>query len=377
MTKTKGQTGPRTVALVGPYLSGKTSLLEALLAAGGTVHRKGTISAGNTVGDSAPEARAHEMSTELTVATTQFMDDTFVFLDCPGSIEFLQDTLNVLPVVDAAIVVCDPDENKTGLLKPVLKQLDDQGIPHLLFVNKIDKAIGDIAGLIETLQAESERPLVLRQIPIMDGEGVTGFVDLALERAFNYKPHAPSEQVDMPDTLAEAERQARYQMLERMADFDDHLMEELLEDVDPGRDEIVEGLAREASEGLIVPVLMGSAENDNGVRRLFKALRHEVGGVTDTCARLAFEGAGASVHVIKTQHSQHGGKISIARVLTGTIKDGDVIKAPDGREGRISGLYQITGANQDKIAKAQAGMTVGLGRLDEIANRRHRIDRTL
>ena len=366
MTKTKGHEGPRTVALVGPYLSGKTSLLESLLAVGESIPRKGTIAAQNTVGDASPEARAHQMSTEITCAHTQFMGEPYVFLDCPGSIEFLQETMNALPVVDAAIVVCDPDEGKTGLLKPVLKQLDDHGIPHLLFVNKIDKAGGNLDQLIETLQAESERPLVLRQIPITDGEDVTGFIDLALERAFNYKPNAPSEQVDMPEALADAEKQARYQMLEAMADHDDHLMEELLEDVEPDQSEVVDGLAREASEGLIVPVLIGSAENDNGVRRLFKALRHEVGGIEETNARLGYESAGASVHILKTIHTQHGGKLSIARVMTGTLKDGDTLFTSDGREGRISGLYRLMGQAQDKIAEAPAGFTVGLGRLDDL-----------
>ncbi|HEX2594694.1 MAG TPA: GTP-binding protein, partial [Rhizomicrobium sp.] len=105
MSKKTGGVGPHAVALVGPYGSGKTTLLESILSTTGAIQRKGAIAQKNTVGDSSPEARARLMSVELNVATTKFMDESYTFLDCPGSIEFLQDTLNVLPGVDAAIVV--------------------------------------------------------------------------------------------------------------------------------------------------------------------------------------------------------------------------------------------------------------------------------
>ncbi len=95
---------------------------------------------GNTVGDSSPEARARQMSVEVNCATTQYLDESFTFLDCPGSIEFLQETLNVFPGVDAAVVVCEPDPAKVQMLKPFLKRLADLSIPHFLFINKIDKA---------------------------------------------------------------------------------------------------------------------------------------------------------------------------------------------------------------------------------------------
>src|ERR1700759_3847482 len=137
-----GGKGPRTVALVGPYGSGKTTLLESILFATGATQRKGAVAQKNTVGDANPEARDRQMRVEVNCATTKYLEESFNFLDCPGSIEFLQDTLNVLPGVDAAVVVCEPDANKIQMLKPFLKRLADIGIPHFLFVNKIDKASG-------------------------------------------------------------------------------------------------------------------------------------------------------------------------------------------------------------------------------------------
>src|SRR5258708_23267158 len=168
MPRKNGGSGPRCVALVGPYGSGKTTLLESILTVTGAIQRKGSVPQGNTVGDSSPEARARQMSVEVNCATTNYLDESFTFLDCPGSIEFLQDTLNVLPAVDAAVVVCEPDANKVQMLKPYLKRLADMGIPHFLFVNKIDKATGALRDLLAVLQEASDKPLLLRQIPIWD-----------------------------------------------------------------------------------------------------------------------------------------------------------------------------------------------------------------
>src|SRR5437764_5207540 len=140
MPKKNGGSGPRAVALVGPYGSGKTTLLESILAATGAVQRKGAVAQKNTVGDSSPEARARQLSVEVNCATTRFLDESFTFLDCPGSIEFLQETLNLLPGIDAAVVVCEPEPAKVQMLRPYLKRLSDLKIPHFLFVNKIEKA---------------------------------------------------------------------------------------------------------------------------------------------------------------------------------------------------------------------------------------------
>ena len=135
-----GATGPRCIALVGPFQSGKTTLLEAILARTGAIQRQGTVEAGTTVGDASKEARHHKMSVELSVATTTFMGDSYTFIDCPGSVEFMHDMRAALPAVDAAVVVCEADEKKVPQLQLILRELEDHNIPRFLFLNKIDKA---------------------------------------------------------------------------------------------------------------------------------------------------------------------------------------------------------------------------------------------
>jgi elongation factor G len=332
-----GSRGSRCIALIGPYLSGKTTLLEAILERTGAVARAGTIAGKSTVGDGSAEARDHGMSVQLNVAEASFLGDTFTFVDCPGSIEFQSEGAIALTACDAAIVVCEPDPKRVPALQVILKSLEDRGIPHFLFLNKIDTFTTHVRDIIPVLQPASTRPLVLRQIPIWENGIATGFVDLASERAYVYREHAPSEIVELPASIVDREKEARFHMLEQLADYDDGLMEQLLSDLPPPKDKIFDDLAAELRAGQICPVLLGSAANANGIMRLMKALRHEVPFVETTAQRLKIENAKSAAFILKTMHTAHGGKLSVARVLTGAIADGATITAPNGKENRIAG----------------------------------------
>ena len=190
---------------------------------------------------------------------------------------------------------------------------------------------------------------------------MSGFVDLALERAFVYRPGYPSERIDLPPDLAETEAEARFHMLEQLADFDDDLMEQLLSDITPGPDLVFSDLVREMNEGLIVPVFMGSAQNGFGVRRLLKALRHEIRPPSAAAERLG--ASGSSAYVFKTAYAGQAGKLAYARVLGGGLSDGADLGLPGGERARIGGLFQVQGASLKKVAAA-----------DPARYRRHRQD---
>jgi elongation factor G len=360
--------GPRCIAIVGPFQSGKTTLLESILERTGTIERAGRVADGNTVGDGQPEARGHSMSVEPNVATATFLGETMTFIDCPGSVEFLHEMRSVTPVCDAAVVVCEADERKIPALEIVLRELEEADIPRFLFINKIDSATRRVRETLEMLQRASRTPLLLRQIPIWKDGIAVGFIDLALERAFVYREHAPSEVVDLPEGELPREKEARFSMLERLADHDDELMEELLSDIEPPRDRVFDDLARELRERHVVPVLIGSADRGNGVTRLLKALRHEAPTLAETRGRLGVPDSGPPLaQVMKTLHTAHGGKLSIGRILRGRFAEGDTVVGSRGAESRIAGLVNLHGANTTRVPEAQEGATIGFARLDNIA----------
>jgi elongation factor G len=357
--------GSRCIALVGPFQSGKTTLLEAILARTGAIQRPGSVDAGTSVGDASKEARHHRMTVEITVATTTFMGESYTFIDCPGSVEFIHDMRAVLPAIDVAVVVCEADERKVPQLQLIMRELETLNIPRLLFLNKIDKADKRVRETLKLLQPASRVPLLLRQIPIWNGDIVSGFVDLALERAFVYKEHSASEVIALDGENLDREREARFSMLETLADHDDELMEQLLEDIPPPRDRVFDDLAKDMRDLQVCPVLIGVATRSNGVLRVMKALRHECGGIANTAKRLGIKSNGDAVgYVLKSLHSSHGGKMSIVRVLAGQIGDGTVLSSPQAEVGRVSGVFKLLGQTTEKRGATSAGETVALGKLD-------------
>jgi len=355
----------RCIALVGPYLSGKTTLLEAILARTGVVTRQGKVADRNTVGDGAAEARDHGMSVELNIADVPFLGDTFTFIDSPGSIEFQHEGALALTGCDAAVVVCEPDPKRVPALQLILKQLEDRGIPRFLFLNKIDSFEAQVRDILPILQPASSKPLVLRQIPIWENGVASGFVDLALERAFVYRAQANAEVIEIPAGVKERESEARFKMLEQLADYDDELMEQLLSDVQPTREKVFGDLVKEVQEGMIVPVLLGSAENGNGILRLLKALRHEAPFVERTAKRLKLENAKSAGQVLKTMYTAHGGKISLVRVLAGEFGEGTIAQGARAEE-RAASAFSLLGQEAKKRGPGKSGDTLALGRLEKI-----------
>lgn len=359
----KVKSGSRNVAIVGPYLSGKTTFLESLLFVTGAISRKGSVKDSNTVGDSAAESRDRHMSVEVSAASTEYSGIRFTFIDCPGSVEFAQETYNALIGVDAAIVVCEPIRERVLTLAPLFKFLDDWEIPHLVFVNKMDRANIHVLETLHALKAVSSRPLVAHQYPIMNGEQLTGFIDMVSEQAYQYHPGAPADPIPFPESLKEKEHIARAEMLEALANFDDHLLEELLEDIEPPQEEILKDLKMELGADLVVPVFFGVAEQDYGVRPLLEALLKEAPEPETTAERRLknLKGDTPLAQVLKTYYTPQGGKLSLVRVWRGKLTDGIVLNGI-----RTGGIYRLMGQQQQFVNQVSAGEIVALSRLEGI-----------
>lgn len=351
MPESKSANVVRAIAVVGPTGAGKTALTQALASAAS--------------GGSGAVPNAAGQSTDTQFTAIDYMGDHYALIDAPGAVDFLADADHALPAADLAIVVADPDPEKAVLLQPFLKAVEDHKIPHALFINKIDQARGRLRELLDALQQVSALPLVARQIPIWEDEKVTGFVDLALERAYHYEAGKPSKIIDIPKDIAEREHEARFHMLEQLADFDDTLMEQLLSDMTPDRDTVFADLVRETRQGLIVPVFFGSTAQGHGVRRLLKALRHDTPEPRLAAERLGLEGAGA--YVMKISHAGQAGKLAYARVFGARMQDSDTLTLSDGSTQRPGALFAVQGAQTKKVSSAPEGDVVAIGKLDPVA----------
>ena len=364
-----GSGAHRVVALCGPYLSGKTSLLESILYATGAIGRRGSTRAGTSIGDAAAEARKRGMGTEINVASVDYLGDQWTFLDVPGSIEFQNDAFAALAVSDTAVLVCEPSPERVMALTPLLKFIEDRRIPHIIFVNKIDSAEVRVRDMLSALQAVSQRKLVLRQVPIRrsaaDGsEETVGYVDLVSERAYRYRSSGASDLIEMPAEILPRETEARRDMLEALSEFDDTLLEQLIEDIAPEKSLIYRDLHDEFGSDQIAPVLLGAGDRENGVRRLLKALRHDTPVVEQTVRRRALASSTTpTAECFKVLHQSHAGKLSLCRIWSGSLREGQSVGGQ-----RIGTILRPFGQRLDKTAEARAGEIVALAKVEALSS---------
>jgi len=343
----KAATGPRSAALVGPYGSGKSTIFDALMAAAGApLKRPGDI-------------RNRVMSTELRLGHCTFLGDAWSILDCPGSVEFAFETAGALMAVDLAVVVCEPAADRASSLPLLLKTLEEIGLPHFIFVNKIDVLADSVHDMLAALQAHSKYPLLPRHLPIREGDAVVGYIDVVSERAYRYGAQRSAERIELPANMREPEKEALAELTEALADQDDALLEKLLEDVTPTSDELFQHLRKDQASGSIVEVLLGAASRGHGVTRLWKALRHDAPAARETAARRGVApGDQPLAQVFKTVQA---GKLSYARVWRGVLRDGATL---DGV--RVGGIIRYVGGESVRAPEAEAGELVALGRLEGV-----------
>ena len=345
-----GARRPRSVALVGPYSSGKSTLFDSLMAAAGAAVKRGG-------------ARSRSMTTMLRLGHCSFLGDPWSILDCPGSVEFSFEAAAAMAVADLAVVVCEPVPERARAVAPVIKALESEGVPYLVFVNKIDTFAGHVRDTMAALQGYCKRPLVLRHLPIREGETITGYIDVVSERAWRYREGEPSELMSFPPQMREEKDNAFSGLVEVLADHDDALLEKILEDVTPSPAEIFRQLQKDQAAGGVVEVLIGAAERQQGVRRLWKALRHDGADPLATAERHGVAPQGEPLaQVFKTVHAGHTGKLSYARIWRGPIRDGATLGGQ-----RIAGIYHFAAEEPAKVAEAATGELVALGRLETAA----------
>jgi elongation factor G len=340
--------GPRSVALIGPYGSGKSTLFDALMAEAGTPVKRPS------------DIRKRVVSTEVRLGHCSFLGDRWSILDCPGSVEFAYETEGALAAIDLAIVVCEPMAGRASSVALLLKALEDSRLPHLIYVNKIDTLAGSLDDTLAALQSYSKYPLAPRQLPIRENDVVAGYIDVVSKRAYRYGTNQAAERIEIPAQLRDPEKQALDGLAEVLADQDDALLEKLIEEVEPTAAELYQHLHKDQASGTIVEVFFGSAARGQGIFPLWKAMRHDVPDAAETAEHRGIAAnAEPLVQIFKTLQA---GKLSYGRIWRGVLRDSATF---DGV--RVGGIHRFPGGESVRVPEAGAGELVALGRLDGVA----------
>jgi elongation factor G len=353
----------RNVAFIGTHHSGKTTLVEALLSRCGAIPRRGSVADGTTTTDHEPESidRGQSTCVGFAYATTAAIDLTIV--DCPGFVEFAEEAKLALLAADAAVIVIDADPSRVRQTRALVEFLEARKMPHCFFVNKLDKAGSNFRATLAELNATFGNRIVAEQLPIGEGESFRGYIDLAEQRAFVIERGCAIE-IPIEAELAAPVAQARTLLLEALGDFDDHLLEELLEGIEPPLDEVRKDLHDELSRDQLVPVLVGAGLGDIGISAgaLLDVIEHQFPAPDgDPAAPLVAQ-------VCKTIVHPQSGKLSVVRVFQGTLV-ADAALSDTSRGGlkvRAAGLYRLQGKKQEPIASAGPGEIVAIARLEGV-----------
>lgn len=292
----------RCIAVVGPSQTGKSTLAERLAALEGT-----------------PRKAASPYG--LNILEFEYAGEPWCAIDTPGSIESIAHAQHALLASDACVLCVSPVPEEAVLAAPYLRVIEASGTPCIIFINRIDEPRGRIRDVIAALQDYARHTLVLRQVPIREGDTIVGSVDLISERAWRYREGQTSSLVAIPDDMVDREHEAHVELLEHLSEFDDWLLEELIEDREPDSGAIYAIASRMLKQNAITPVFIGAASHANGVQRLMKALRHEAPSVDSLRERLAVatgtdQGALAAV-TFHAFHRQNIGKTVLGRALDG------------------------------------------------------------
>ncbi len=365
----------RNIAVVGTHHAGKTTLVEAILSHCGATGRKGAVTDGTSTTDYEPECIAHAQSTTVGFAhcTADGIDMTLV--DCPGFIDFFEETKLAVSACDAAVIVLDGEPLRVSQTQALLDFIESRKMPHLFVVNKLDRPGSDFYRTLEALQNAYGRHVVAEQLPIGTAESFTGYVDLADGKAHLYDG-AGEKDADVPADMADRVAKAHVQLLEAIADFDDHLMEELLEGVEPTLDEIEKDLCQECAHDQIVPVLVAAGLPGYGVSALVRAMEKWFPSPADAPV-LDAEGCPIEpkpdgpviAQVIKTSIHPQSGKLSIVRVVSGTLKSDATLTniTKGGEKVRSGGLYRLQGKKQESVPEAGPGSIVAIARMESVS----------
>jgi elongation factor G len=366
----------RNVALLGHGSAGKTSLAEAMLYDSGAVNRLGRVDEGTSISDWEDEERRRKMSINASLIPCEWQDHKLNVIDTPGYMDFVGEVVGAVRIADAAVVVVDSVGGVEVGTEQVWHYADDQELPRLAFVNKMERENANFQRVLEEIAASFHLPAVPIQLPIGSQADFQGVVDLLKQKA--YLGDKGSEAA-IPAGMADAVEEARMVLVEAAAEGEDVLMEKYFESESLTDEEILRGLKARIKRGDLVAVLCGSAAMNVGVQALMQTIVELLPSpvaagpypaqnlATNEEVRLAGDAGGElAALVFKTVADPYVGKLSYFRVYSGTVEsDSRIFNSRVREEERIGQIYVLRGKEQIPTARVPAGDIGAVARLSE------------
>ena len=364
----------RNIALLGHIGSGKTTLSEAMLVISGTKEKMGNTLNGTTSSDYHKEEKEKHFSIRLSPLTMEYQGHKYNILDYPGYEDFKGDIYSSIDIIDGAVLVIDGSSGiELGTINS-WKLLEDNNIPRIIFINKMNKGFINYKKLLEELKEKFGKKLAPLSIPIGDKGNFKGFINIVENKARIFNG-VSCEDSPIPKELIEEEKEIKNLLEEAVAEADDNLLEKFLDGQDFSDEELVNGLHLGITHNLIVPVILGAATDMIGVNTLFQMLYKyfpnsaeknegiKIAEDNEHFRNISLD-ENFSAKVFKTIFDPYVGKISFFKVFSGSIKkDTEVLNSNCNKKEKISNLYFFRGKEQietDEIVSSDIGATTRL-----------------
>ncbi|HET8571122.1 MAG TPA: elongation factor G [Candidatus Limnocylindria bacterium] len=361
----------RNVALISHGGAGKTTLAEAMLFDAGAIQRLGSVDQGTSTLDHDPDEQKHRQSINLAIGTLDSDGVRITIVDTPGYADFQADVVEALAAVDAAIVVIDASAGVEVGTQAVWRLADERKLPRMIFINKMDRENANFDSTLDQLKAAFGPKIAPVYLPIGSAEGFKGYIDVIEQHANIYENGKPKE-VPIPDEMRAAEESRRDALVEAAAEASDDLMMKYLDGETLSDEEIESALHKGAREGSVVPVFVGSALKNIGVRELTSMIARHIPSPAEVGARTTVDGteikpdptAPFVAQVFKTTADPFVGRLTYFRVIAGTLRSqGHLYNATRKEEERIGNLLALQGKEQENLSQAGPGDIVAVAKL--------------
>jgi len=371
----------RNFGIFGHGKCGKTSLSEALLYTTGKTNRLGRVDDGTSCMDFEPEETSRKLSINASFNRLTWKKHALYFADTPGDANFLNDTLFVSHVVDAAVFVIGAVDGVKNQTETFAEYIRARSLPTVIFINKMDRERADFAATIDAIRASLPQKPAVVHLPIGAEEDFKGVVNLLDQKAYLFD--ADSGKVtpaEIPADLADEAAVMREQLMEAVAETDDELIEQFLEEGELTDADLASGLATAVAKGTLCPVLAGSATSNLGTALLLDAVTTFFPAPEDAPAREGINPENDdiverrqtadepfSALVFKTMADPYAGRLTIFRVFSGVISGDSFYNASKGKTEKFGQLLLLEGKEHTAVESAGPGMIVAVAKLKSTA----------